>query len=70
VTASREPFGGRTNVGRSLLSPLDMPLKHWLAARVPPWIGTRHLTLATLPLGAALLICGVRAVRRLDSSVE
>jgi phosphatidylglycerophosphate synthase len=54
-------FGGQTNVGRSLLSGGEIRLKAWLADRVPDWIGTRQLTLVSVPLSGVLLSCGIMA---------
>ncbi|WP_221326842.1 CDP-alcohol phosphatidyltransferase family protein [Actinoplanes sp. L3-i22] len=56
-------FGGQTNVGRSMFSTIEQRVKHGLAGRVPSWLGTQQLTLATLPLSAALLACGALASR-------
>ncbi|MEV4499188.1 CDP-alcohol phosphatidyltransferase family protein [Micromonospora arborensis] len=57
-------FGGRINVGRSMLSGGETRLKLWLADRVPGWLGTRQLTLASVPLSGALLACGFMAPSR------
>lgn len=46
-------FAHSRNTEASLLSFAERPLKRWLAARVPRFVGTRTLTMATLPLAVA-----------------
>jgi phosphatidylglycerophosphate synthase len=63
VRLDRRSFEGRTNVGKSLFSRPEARLKHWLAGRVPTSVGTQHLTLATVPLGGALIVSAILAPR-------
>ncbi|SCG45602.1 hypothetical protein [Micromonospora zamorensis] len=46
-------FAHTRNTETSLLSFAERPLKRRLAARVPRFVGTRTLTMATLPLAVA-----------------
>ena len=52
-------FAHTRNTETSLLSFAERPLKRRLAARVPRFVGTRTLTMATLPLAVAAFASSV-----------
>jgi phosphatidylglycerophosphate synthase len=56
-----EPFGGDKKVGRSVLWLAEQRLIRWAAPRVPAWIRSNHLTLATIPISFAIVLCGYAA---------
>ena len=57
-----EAFSGDKKVGRSLLYPLERRFVDWAVAKVPKPIETYHLTLATIPICALLILFSFLAV--------
>lgn len=55
------PFSGDKKVGRSMLSALESKFRDAVVPRIPLWIETHHLTLATIPLSALVVIFGYLA---------
>lgn len=56
-----ETFGGDKKVGTSLLGAVELKFKKWAAARVPRQVETYHLTLATIPISALVVVAGFLA---------
>ncbi|HEX8352538.1 MAG TPA: CDP-alcohol phosphatidyltransferase family protein [Pyrinomonadaceae bacterium] len=54
----REQFALATKSSTSLLSPLERRLARAVVPRIPPWLGTHHLTLMTLAWCAGLVVFG------------
>ena len=57
----REQLKLATKASSSLLSPLERRLAARAVPRVPPWLGTHHLTLMTLAWCAGLVVFGYLA---------
>lgn len=54
-------FGGDSKVGVSFLEPWEHKTIAWLAPRVPGWISSVQLTLATLPISVGIILTGLLA---------
>src|SRR3712207_5627863 len=54
----REQFALATKSSSSLLSPLERRLAARVVPRIPPWLGTHHLTMLTLVWCAGLVAFG------------
>ncbi len=50
-----ETFGGDKKVGQSILDPLEQRLIRRLVPAVPSFIRSQHLTLASIPISAAII---------------
>ncbi|MFA6161386.1 MAG: CDP-alcohol phosphatidyltransferase family protein [Patescibacteria group bacterium] len=53
---NNEKFAGDKKVGQSLLTPWEMRLVAWAVPKVPLFIRTYHLTLATIPISLGIVI--------------
>jgi phosphatidylglycerophosphate synthase len=53
-----QEFGGAHKVGKWLLQKPEQKLVDWLVKRVPPYIRTYHLTMATVPISILIIFCG------------
>lgn len=51
-----QPFGGDKKVGASLSYDIEQRFVRWATPRVPKWIETYHLTLATIPISACIIL--------------
>jgi phosphatidylglycerophosphate synthase len=51
-----EPFGGNAKVGQSILHTLEKRAVDWAVPRVPSWISSVHLTLATIPISLGIIL--------------
>jgi phosphatidylglycerophosphate synthase len=58
MSALDQEFGGAQKVGKWLLQKPEKKAVDWMVARVPPWIRTYHLTMATVPISLLILLCG------------
>lgn len=56
-----ESFGGDQKVGVSILGPIEQRFIRWAAPRVPSWLRSHHLTLATIPICIGIVACGYLA---------
>ncbi|MEO5927767.1 MAG: CDP-alcohol phosphatidyltransferase family protein [Patescibacteria group bacterium] len=52
-----QPFGGDKKVGQSLLHGPEQVLIQAAAPRVPAWIKSHHLTLASIPISLLIILC-------------
>lgn len=57
-------FGGDKKVGISILGPIEQRFIRWAAPKVPSWLRSHHLTLATIPI--CLGIVGFSYLARTD----
>ena len=51
-----EPFGGNAKIGQSILHSIEKRAVNWAVPRVPSWISTVHLTLATIPISLGIIL--------------
>jgi archaetidylinositol phosphate synthase len=51
-----KPFPGDTKVGTSLFHGPEQRFINWAVVRIPPWIKSYHLTLATIPISIAIIV--------------
>ncbi len=54
-TNNGEHFGGNKKVGTSLLHFAEQQFIKWAVPKVPKWIHSYHLTLATIPISLAII---------------
>ena len=59
--SSNQTFGGNSKVGTSILGPPEKRLIAWLVPRVPAWISSAQLTLATIPISIGIILAGYAA---------
>lgn len=51
-----ETFGGDKKIGTSLLSRPEKRFVNWAVPKIPTWIQSQHLTLATIPISACIVL--------------
>lgn len=51
-----QPFGGDTKVGQGLTHTWEQTFIKWAVPRLPLWLNSYHLTLATLPICVLILL--------------
>lgn len=56
-----EQFAGDKKDGQSLLTPIEIKLAPWAVNKVPMFIHTYHLTLATIPISLLIVLFGYLA---------
>ena len=56
-----ESFGGDKKVGISILGPTEQKFIRWAAPKVPSWLRSHHLTLATIPICLGIIASGYLA---------
>lgn len=54
-------FGGDKKVGASVLHRAEQAFIHWMVPKVPLWIGSRMLTLFSIPISASIILCSYLA---------
>jgi phosphatidylglycerophosphate synthase len=57
------PFAGASKTNRSILAPLERQLAPWIVPKIPRWIETYHLTLATVLWCAGIIGFSAAAAR-------
>jgi len=57
----QESFGGNAKIGQSILGSLEQKFIRWATPRVPRFIRSHHLTLATIPIALGIVLCGYLA---------
>jgi phosphatidylglycerophosphate synthase len=57
-TDQQKIFGGDKKVGWWLLQKTEKKIISWLVPRVPKFIRTFHLTLASIPISILIIVCG------------
>lgn len=55
TVSSKQQFGGNKKVGTSFIGPLEQRCIRWAVPRVPAWISSAHLTLATIPISLGII---------------
>jgi phosphatidylglycerophosphate synthase len=60
-----ESFGGNTKVGESFLWPLEQRFIRWFVPRLPAWLKSYHLVLASIPVSLGIILCSYLARRDL-----
>lgn len=53
-----QPFGGDKKVGQSFLHKPEQAVVQALVLRMPRWIKSTHLTLASIPISISIIVCG------------
>ncbi|MSR84952.1 hypothetical protein EXS71_00725 [Candidatus Uhrbacteria bacterium] len=59
------PFTGDQKVGRSLLSKIERRAIDWIVPRLPSWIHSYHLTLATIPISLLIVLFSYLAIHHI-----
>lgn len=59
-----ERFGGDKKIGTSILTNPEQRFIRWMVPKIPPWINSYHLTLASLPISLSIVLTSYLA--RLD----
>lgn len=54
-------FSGNTKASTSVLHSIEQQFIRWATPRIPPWIHSYHLTLASIPISIGIVICGFLA---------
>lgn len=53
-----QSFGGNSKVGQSILGPVEQRFIRWGVSRLPAWLRSWHLTLASIPISLLIILCG------------
>jgi len=56
MEGSSTHFGGNAKVGSSLSTRVERAFISWAVPRIPSWVHSYHLTLATLPISAGIVL--------------
>ncbi|MFZ2804331.1 MAG: CDP-alcohol phosphatidyltransferase family protein [Patescibacteria group bacterium] len=56
--SSPQSFGGNAKVGQSVLGPVEQRFIRWGVSRLPSWLRSWHLTLASIPISLLIILCG------------
>ena len=54
-------FGGNVKVGQSILGPIEQRFIRWAVPRLPSWLRSYHLTLASIPISLGIILCSYLA---------
>lgn len=58
---NNEVFAGDKKVGQSILTKYEARFTSWAVPKIPPWIETYHLTLASIPISLIIVLAGFMA---------
>lgn len=58
IKTTHSEFGGDKKVGGSILTAVEKKFIKWVIPKLPNWLHTVHLTLATIPISVALIYFG------------